>query len=286
MIMRKETLVFLTSLAIIFIIGYVNMTMMPENVFNDEDYAQVEEDLQADVIDNDITQIVGDETDKNGGIELVEVLEQTDKTDIAVNSPTDVPTLAEIEDMVKGVHDEASEEPADVATTEEPAEEASAEEEAAVAEVVEEEPDYVILGDITNILEDDSVVANANGVIDMLNSSFSNFKLNKEKGNQDVIDHLEKSLSNESISADTKNQFEALLLNKTELVEAEQNIEIMLQTKGYNETVVIVDDEMVKVVTNDTIEQADATKILDVIVSETNYEPAQIKIVKFDNIDL
>lgn len=48
MIMRKETLVFLTSLAIIFIIGYVNMTMMPENVFNDEDYAQVEEDLQAE----------------------------------------------------------------------------------------------------------------------------------------------------------------------------------------------------------------------------------------------
>jgi stage III sporulation protein AH len=286
MIMRKETLVFLTSLAIIFIIGYVNMTMMPENVFNDEDYAQVEEGLQSDVIDNEITQIVGDETDNNGGIELVEVLEQTDKTDIAVNPSADVPTLAEIEDMVKGVHDEASEEPADVATTEEPAEEASAEEEAAVAEVVEEEPDYVILGDITNILEDDSVVANANGVIDMLNSSFSNFKLNKEKGNQDVIDHLEKSLSNESISADTKNQFEALLLNKTELVEAEQNIEIMLQTKGYNETVVIVDDEMVKVVTNDTIEQADATKILDVIVSETNYEPAQIKIVKFDNIDL
>lgn len=286
MIMRKETLVFLTSLAIIFIIGYVNMTMMPENVFNDEDYAQVEEGLQSDVIDNDITQIVGDETDNNGGIELVEVLEQTDKTDIAVNPSTDVPTLAEIEDMVKGVHDEASEEPADVATTEEPVEEASAEEEAAVAEVVEEEPDYVILGDITNILENDSVVANANGVLDMLNSSFSNFKLNKEKGNQDVIDHLEKSLSNESISADTKNQFEALLLNKTELVEAEQNIEIMLQTKGYNETVVIVDDEMVKVVTNETIEQADATKILDVIVSETNYEPAQIKIVKFDNIDL
>ncbi|MDF2948696.1 MAG: SpoIIIAH-like protein [Sedimentibacter sp.] len=293
--MRKETLVFLTSLAIIFIIGYVNMTMMPENVFNDEDYAQVEEGLQSDVIDNDITQIVGDETDNNGGIELVEVLEQTDKTDITVNPSTDVPTLAEIEDMVKGVHEEASEEPADVATTDEPGdvattedpvEEASAEEEAAVAEVVEEEPDYVILGDITNILENDSVVANANGVLDMLNSSFSNFKLNKEKGNQDVIDHLEKSISNESISADTKNQFEALLLNKTELVEAEQNIEIMLQTKGYNETVVIVDDEMVKVVTNETIEQADATKILDVIVSETNYEPAQIKIVKFDNIDL
>lgn len=280
--MRKETLVFLTSLAIIFIIGYVNMTMLPENVFNEEDYAQLEEDLQADVVDNDV------EDENKGGIELVEVLEKMDTTDMTVNPPEDVPTLAEVEDMVKGVHEEAEAEvPQDVATAEEPAEEASAEEEAAVAEVVEDELDYVILGDITNILDGkDSVVANSGGVIDMLNSSFANFKLNKEKGNQDVIDHLEKSLSNESISADTKNQFEALLINKTQFVEAEQDIELMLQTKGYNQTVVIVDEDMVKVVSNDTIEQADATKILNIIVSETNYEPAQIKIVKFDNIDL
>ena len=286
MIMRKETLVFLTSLAIIFIIGYVNMTMLPENVFNEEDYAQLEEDVQADVTGNDISQ--NEEDENKGGIELVEVLEKMDTTDMTVNPSEDVPTLAEVEDMVKGVHEEAeAEDTQDVATAEEPAEEASAEEEAAVAEVVEDELDYVILGDITNILDkDDSVVANSGGVIDMLNSSFANFKLNKEKGNQDVIDHLEKSLSNESISADTKSHFEALLLNKTQFVEAEQDIELMLQTKGYNQTVVIVDEDMVKVVSNDTIEQADATKILNIIVSETNYEPAQIKIVKFDNIDL
>ncbi len=287
--MRKETLVFLTSLAIIFIIGYVNMTMLPENVFNEDDYAQLEDELQADKMDNDIAQIVENVNDEINGAQLVEVLEQVDTTDMAVNQPQDVPTLAEAEEGVKGVHEEAADEPEDnteVALEEEPAEEDSASEESSIAEVVEDEPDYVILGDITNILEENSVVANSGGVVDMINSSFANFKINKEKGNQDVIDHLEESLSNESVSADTKSQFEALLLNKNQFVEKEQDIELMLQTKGYNETVVIVDEDMVKVVTNDTIEQADATKILDVIVSETNYEPAQIKIVKFDNIDL
>lgn len=260
MIMRKETLVFLTSLAIIFIIGYVNMTMTPENIFNDEDYAQLEE-VQSDVMEQDIAQILENETKQpNDGIQLVEVLEQTDTTDMAVNQPADTAEVTE------------SEEPQDVAL-----------EEAAATEV--EEETGVILGDITDILND-SVVASSEGIFDMLNSSFANFKLNKDKGNQDVIDHLEKSLSNESISADTKSQFEALLLNKSEFIEAEKDIELMLQTKGYNETVVIVDSDMVKVVTNQKIEQADATKILDVIVSETNYEPAQIKIVKFDNIDL
>lgn len=263
MIMRKETLVFLTSLAIIFIIGYVNMTMTPENVFNEEDYAQFEEELQADITEEDTAQNV--EGDKGiGGIELVEVIEQIDKTDITVNPPVSVDDLTPDKEEVI----------------------ASAEDEAAVAENPEEELDYVILGDITNILDDDSVVASSDGILDMLNSNFASFKLNKEKGNMDVIDHLEKSLSNASISAETKNQFESLLLNKNGFIEAEKDIELMLQSKGYNETLVIVDEDMVKVVSNDTIEQADATKILDVIVSETNYEPSQIKIVKFDNIDL
>ncbi len=241
--MRKETLVFLTSLAIIFIIGYVNMTMLPKNNFND---AQFEGEKNG-VTENNIAEILENKDSDQSGITLVEVLKQTDTTDIAVNQQPETPVTPD---------------------------------------KVSEEPNYEILGDITNILNDKATEASSNGVIDMLNSSFAKFKLNKEKGNMDVIDHLEKSLSNESISADTKQTFEALLLNKSEFVAAEKNIELMLQSKGYNEMAVIVDEDTIKVVTNDSIEQADATKILDVIVSETNFEPSQIKIVKFDNIDL
>ena len=101
-----------------------------------------------------------------------------------------------------------------------------------------------------------------------------------------MLDYLEGSLSSALISDNTKDQFEQLLLKKNSFIEAEQGIELMLQSKGYNESIAIVDESMVKVVTNDTVEQADATIILDVVVSETNYTPSQIKIVKFDNIDL
>jgi stage III sporulation protein AH len=121
---------------------------------------------------------------------------------------------------------------------------------------------------------------------DVLNVSFANFKLNKEKSNMDLIDHLEENISNNLISAETKQKFENILLNKNSYIQTEQNIELMLQSKGYNESIVVVDENIVKVITNDTIEQADATKILHIIVSETSYEPSQIKIVKFDNIDL
>ncbi|WMJ76240.1 MULTISPECIES: SpoIIIAH-like family protein [unclassified Sedimentibacter] len=259
MIMRKETLVFLTSLAIIFIIGYINMTMTPENIFSEEDYAQLQDEISSEDSSSDLSQILENSSEEISGAELVEVMEQTDTTDIAVNS----------------------------GETEEPEVPSESDTEASIAEILEEESDYVILGDITDILlDDDAVTASSEGIFDMLNSSFANFKLNKDKKNMDVIDHLEESISNESISAETKSQFEALLLNKNDFVEKENNIELMLQSKGYNETAVIVDSDTVKVVTNDKIEQADATKILDVIVSETSYEPEQIKIVKFDNIDL
>lgn len=215
MIMRKETLVFLASLAIIFIIGYINMSVTPDNAFEDIGTGQLE---QAEM-DNNLAEII------EGGINEVDF-----------------------------------------------------------AEILSGESDYEILGDITDLVGAEE--ASSDGVIGMLNASFANFKLNKSKGNMDVLDYLEESLSSNLIPEDTKAQFEQLLLKKNTFIQAEHGIELMLQSKGYNESIVIVDESMVKVVTNDTIEQADATIILDVVVSETQYEPSQIKIVKFDNIGL
>lgn len=215
MIMRKETLVFLASLAIIFIIGYINMNLTPDNAFDGLETGQLEEAA----VGEDIAEII------EGGLNEVDF-----------------------------------------------------------AEILQGETDYEILGDITDLTGAEE--ASSQGVIGMLNSSFANFKLNKEKDNMEVLDYLEESLGSALISDDKKAQFEQLLLKKNSFIQAEQGIELMLKSKGYNESIVIVDESMVKVVTNDTIEQADATIILDLVVSETQYEPSQIKIVKFDNIDL
>lgn len=199
MIIKKETLVFLTSLAIIFIIGYVNMTMSSEGVFSEDDYAQYEQDMMDDYANlGDITDI----TDiASGGMDVAD----TSGTDLAKDESFDV--------------------------------------------------------------------------------SFDTFKITKEKNNQSLVDHLEQNLTNDVISQATKEKFEDLLVTKNNNIKTESNIELMLQSKGYNETVAVVDNNTVKVITNDNIEQADAVKILDVIVSETNFEPSQIKIVKFKNLD-
>ena len=207
MIIKKETLVFLTSLAIIFIIGYVNMTMAPKDVFNPDEYAEVQDVKDVKDASNAGSKEIGDITDI------------TDLADIADLTDTEISNVPVMQ-------------------------------------------------------------------TDKINISFANFKLTKEKSNLDLIDHVEENLSNSLLSEATKEKFEDFLLNKNNYIKAEESIELMLQSKGYNESIAVVDENLIKVITNDKIEQADAVKILDVIVSETNYEPSQIKIVKFDNIDL
>jgi stage III sporulation protein AH len=207
MIIKKETLVFLTSLAIIFIIGYVNMSMAPKDVFNPDENEMVQEESVVDSENVADGENIGDITD---------ITDITDLTDLAKGENSEVPVMQ----------------------------------------------------------------------TDQLNISFANFKLSKEKSNMDIVDKLEENVSNSILSEAIKEKFENFLLNKNSYIEKEENIELMLKSKGYNESIAVVDADFIKVISNDTIEQADAVKILDVIVSETNYEPSQIKIVKFDNIDL
>ena len=63
----------------------------------------------------------------------------------------------------------------------------------------------------------------------------------------------------------------------------ENNIEIMLQSKGYNDFICIVSTGGAKVITNQDIEKADANIILDIVENETKYTAEKIKIVKFNN---
>ena len=102
----------------------------------------------------------------------------------------------------------------------------------------------------------------------------------------EIVDQIEKNLTSQTISEDTKQKFEDLLLTKNNQIQIENNIEIMLQSKGYKDFVCVVSSTGVKVITNRDIEKVDANKILDVVLSETEYDATQIKIVKFNNKEL
>ncbi len=256
MILKKETLVFLTSLAIIFIIGYVNLTMGPKDEFNPDEYGQMQEEINSEEASVELVE-TNDETNPSDTTETTDETQTADSTKEVAGVSSDDKSISEILGDITDITDIAA------------------------LNGTEEETDTDKSSSDTG---KESDVAGTNS--EQLNISFSNFKLSKEKSNMDIVDQLETNLSNGLISENTKKQFEDLLLNKNNYIKKEQSIELMLQTKGYDESIVVVDENMIKVITNDKIEQADATKILDIVVSETSYDPSQIKIVKFDNIDL
>ena len=116
--------------------------------------------------------------------------------------------------------------------------------------------------------------------------SFEMFQVSKEKNNMRIVEHLEKNIANEKISENTKKKFEDLLIEKNAYIEMENNINLILESKGYNKTIAIISNDNVRVVSDNNLEKEDTVRILDVIVSETNLNASQIKILKFSNIEL
>lgn len=135
-------------------------------------------------------------------------------------------------------------------------------------------------------ITDTSDISTVSGTTEDIDVSFENFKMSKAKNNLEIVDQLEKNISSEILSSETKTKFEGLLLVKNNQIQMENNIEIMLKSKGYNNIAAVVSNNSIKIITNTDIEKADASKILDVVVSESSYNPQQIKIVKFDNKEL
>lgn len=148
--------------------------------------------------------------------------------------------------------------------------------------------DIVDKTDISTNLTDseDSETLNVSSLDENVDVSFENFKISKAKNNLEIVDQIERSISSDTISQDTKNKFEDLLVAKNNQIQTENNVEIMLQSKGYKNFVCVVSNNNVKIITNRDIEKTDATKILDVVMAETKFDPQQIKIVKFNNNEL
>lgn len=113
--------------------------------------------------------------------------------------------------------------------------------------------------------------------------AFENFKISKAQNNLEVVDQLERNISNDLLSAETIKKFEEMLVLKNNQIQMENNIEIMLKSKGYNDVACVISGNNAKIITNIDLKQADAAAILDVVMNETKFEATEIKIVKFNN---
>lgn len=114
-------------------------------------------------------------------------------------------------------------------------------------------------------------MAKATYVIDM--------KMNREKQRNTLIEDLNEMINNPSTSEDTRTEASNMKLQVVKDQEVELQIENLLSTKGYENTLVYISSENVNIVTSeDSIDKEDAAKIFDLVAEQAN--------IKYENIKL
>lgn len=90
---------------------------------------------------------------------------------------------------------------------------------------------------------------------------------------------LENIIANDKISAEAKTEAERRLLTLAETSAMELQAETLLQTKGYQNIIVMIDFDNATVYTTDDLNDSDYAKIGDLVHKSTNFTLEQIVII-------
>lgn len=152
---------------------------------------------------------------------------------------------------------------------------------ATVTEQPEESESGKILGN--------SVLVDANGenaeaseqLTDEADNYFTVAVLNREQSRNEAMDVLQTIADNPEALSDTKEQ---ALLDISKLVSemnAETNIESLVNAKGFEQCVAIVSDKQASVIVkSDELEAGEVAQILEIVYLETGILPENTKVIK------
>lgn len=110
---------------------------------------------------------------------------------------------------------------------------------------------------------------------------FVEFRLSRDKLRASAVDRLDDIVNNDKTADDvrTKAQEEIMIIGN--ISEKELQIEGLVKSKGFEEALVFLTDEDIKVVvTSNDLNEQEVVKILDIVKSETTFNSDAIKIMK------
>ncbi|MGN0136630.1 SpoIIIAH-like family protein [Anaerotignum sp.] len=108
---------------------------------------------------------------------------------------------------------------------------------------------------------------------------FAEAKLDREQSRAKQKDILTEMLNNENISQEQKDKCTENMMQLQERIEKETAAEAMIESKGFKEAYVRIDDDTVDVVVDkDTLTDAEVVQIEDIVKRKTGMEPSQIRI--------
>lgn len=110
---------------------------------------------------------------------------------------------------------------------------------------------------------------------------FVDFRLSRDKIRAESIDRLDEIISNELTEQSTRTEAQEEVMNISKITEKELQIEGLIQSKGFNDALVFMTKEDIKIVVSASeLNEQDMVKILDIVKSETDLEMEKIKIMK------
>jgi len=108
---------------------------------------------------------------------------------------------------------------------------------------------------------------------------FVNFRMKRDRARAMQIELMKDTVNNPNSSDEAINRAQDKLFAISENIAAEANAEILLEAKGYDQSVVLAEDENISVfVKKEALSQVDITRISDLVVRATGYRLEQIVI--------
>lgn len=112
-------------------------------------------------------------------------------------------------------------------------------------------------------------------------SFFTTYKSERSTNREDEMTYLESVITNANTDTETLNEAQQMKLEIVNNMELENNIEGILVAKGFEDAVVTFGSASVNVVVKDVeLTGAEVAQILDVVTTQTDYAPGQVKVIQ------
>lgn len=123
--------------------------------------------------------------------------------------------------------------------------------------------------------EIDKEVANLN------RNYFVEQRLSRDKLRANLIDRLTSIVNNDQTNDSMRTEAQEEIINIGRISETELQIEGLVKSKGFDEALVLLTDEDIKVIVSvEELTETEMVKILDIVRSETEFDIDNIKIMK------
>ena len=119
-------------------------------------------------------------------------------------------------------------------------------------------------------------------VVSVSGSYFDTARLSRQQARDSAISMLQEAELDENATEDVLNEASLALQVLASYTVAEAQIESLVTAKGYEDCVVFMGEDSCSVVVADPdgVDSTDAARIKDIVISETDYTAAQIKIME------